>query len=121
VAILYNDRDTTEPWVKATDDVFQPLRGSVPSQRRGTWRAAFETTELFTPLERAQFPNPQILTPDEMVARVRSISFVGALPEPQQATVLDGVRRVLATHPDTAGRDRLVLPHTASLYWCRRR
>ena len=120
LAVLYNERDTNEPWVAAVDAVFQPWRGDAPSQRRGKWRAAFADTSLFTALERETFANPQRLTPAEMVARVRSISFVGALPDARQAEVLAAVSDVLSSHPDTAGRDELVLPHTTNLYWCRR-
>jgi ubiquinone/menaquinone biosynthesis C-methylase UbiE len=121
LAVLYNHRDRREPWVAATDAVFQPLRGSAPDQRDGAWRAAFAETILFSPLEEATFSNPQRLTPAEMVARVRSVSFVGGLSPAQQSGVLAEVADVLATHPDTAGRDELVLPHTTTLSWCRRR
>jgi ubiquinone/menaquinone biosynthesis C-methylase UbiE len=121
LAVFYNDRDTSVPWVAAVDAVFRPLRGEAPSQRSGEWRDVFATTALFTELQSETFPNTQTLTPAEMVARVRSISFVGAMPMRQQARLLDDVARVLAEHPDTAGSDRLELPQTTTLYWCRRR
>jgi SAM-dependent methyltransferase len=122
LAVIFNaSNDTGEPWVAAVEGVYQPLRGDAPTRNSGAWREAFTATTLFTPLESASFPNPQVITPEEMVARVRSISFIGAMPEPAQAEVLAGVADVLARHPDTAGRRELVLPYVTTLSWCRRR
>jgi hypothetical protein len=45
---------------------------------------------------------------------------VAVLPPDEQAAVLDEVRDVLATHPDTAGRDELRIPYRVDAYWCER-
>ena len=55
-----------------------------------------------------------------MVDRFRSVSHVAVLPAADQAAVLDEVRALLATHPDTAGRDEIAIPYRVDAYWCER-
>jgi hypothetical protein len=58
------------------------------------------------------------MTVDEVVARFRSVSHVAVLPAGEQRTVLDEVRDVLASHPDTAGRDQISIPYRVDAYRC---
>ena len=96
-------------------------RHGVPQQWDGAWRVAFETTRLFTPLEEAAFDNPQELGTDEFITRLRSMSYVGALPPADQRRLFTAVAEVLASHSDTAGRPRLVIPQRTVISICRRR
>lgn len=45
-----------------------------------------------------------------------SRSYVIALSPEERAEVLDGVRELVATHPDTAGKDVIDLPYVTSAF-----
>jgi hypothetical protein len=55
-----------------------------------------------------------------VVARVTSVSFIAALPPAEFARVVDQVRTLLATHPETKGRSTFELPYRTGVYWCER-
>jgi hypothetical protein len=56
------------------------------------------------------------VTPEQLLDRVASISFVGAADPEEQDEVLGEVRTLLATHPDLAGRERIVFPYRTDVY-----
>ena len=74
----------------------------------------------FGPVRTAQFHHEQTLTPDLVVERIRGVSHVAVLEGAEQESVLDEVRQILATHPDTAGRAELALPYRVDCYMLER-
>ena len=121
VGLIWNVRDESTAWVRELTATMDPHQGDAPRDRSGAWRRAFDTTEAFAPLTSRTFANPQALTPDDVVERVASISFIASLPDAPRTAVLDEVRDLVATHPDTRGRSQLVLPHRVDVFWARRR
>ena len=121
LAVVYNHRDRAVPWLAAVNRLVEVHRLGTPQQWDGRWREAFTADGLFTALEDAAFDNPQLLTPDELVGRIRSMSYVGALPAPEQAQLLDDVAHLVATHPETAGCAALTIPQRTVVSTCRRR
>jgi MOSC domain-containing protein YiiM len=83
------------------------------------WRAAFDLTALFEPLQTATFETVQRGSTDTFVDRVASISYIAAMAEQRRGAVLDEVRELLATDPDTEGRTVIELPYLAHVYWTR--
>ncbi|HVL89198.1 MAG TPA: methyltransferase domain-containing protein [Actinomycetota bacterium] len=120
LALLWNIRDTTVPWVGRLNDVFNRYEGDVMRFWRGEWRHAFERSALFTPLERHEFRLDQTLTREGVIDRVLSVSFIATLPAGERARVIDDVGRILDENPETRGSDRIVLPYLTHLYTCRR-
>jgi SAM-dependent methyltransferase len=121
LALVWNDRDESEPFVRRLTEIMETYRGDAPAYRTGFWRSAFEQTELFTPLEQRRFRFEHAVDPDAVVARVTSVSFIAALPETRRAEVVGRVRELLAADPATRGRDRFVVPYRTDVFWCRRR
>ena len=80
LALLWNRRVEDAPVNVAFDAVVEPHRGARPTHRGEAWRAAFERTTLFGPLEEHVFENEQVLDADGLAARVGSISFIASLP-----------------------------------------
>ena len=70
--------------------------------------------------DHAAFRHVHRLSPDGVVARVASVSFVAALPQAERDALLADVRTLLATDPATRGRDELGLPYRTDVYWARR-
>jgi SAM-dependent methyltransferase len=118
LALVWNVRDDSVP--RGLTEILEPLRGAAPRYRTGSWREAFAATELFGPLRHAEFSHVQCLSPDAVVARVASVSFVASLPTAEHEAVLAEVRDLLAGDPATSGRDEIELPHRTEVFWCER-
>jgi SAM-dependent methyltransferase len=119
LALVWNVRDDSVP--RGLSELLEPLRGGAPRYRTGSWRQAFAETDLFGPLRHAEFSHVQRLSPDAVVARVASVSFVASLPPAEHEAVLAEVRDLLANDPATSGRDEIELPHRTEVFWCERR
>jgi SAM-dependent methyltransferase len=121
LGLVWNVRDSSVAWVAVLSEIIEPHRGDAPAFRSGAWREAFERTALFEPLAHAEMSHVHRLTPNGVVARVASISFVATLSQAQREGVLTEVRELLATDPVTRGRDEIELPYRVDLFWTRSR
>jgi SAM-dependent methyltransferase len=121
LALVWNVRDEDAGWVRAMSDLIEPFRGDTPGHRAMRWPEAFARTDAFTPLVRTTFGYGHRTTPDGVVDRTLSISFIAALPDDERAAVADGMRRLLASDPDTAGRAEIVFPYRTDVWTCDRR
>ena len=120
LALVWNVRDQRTPWVAGMTRIIEPHRGDTPKHATRAWRAAFEETRLFSPLELRSFRHGQPLTPDGVLDRVLSISFIATLPDDRRAEVANEVRDLLATDPETAGRDEVVMPYRTDVWTAQR-
>jgi SAM-dependent methyltransferase len=122
LALIWNGRDESVGWVARWTEIVERGGGGRPYTRRDDWADVVTAhgAGRFTPLERRTFPNPHPTTPEGIVARAASTSWVAARPDDVREAVLDEVRDLVGTHPDLAGRDELVFPHDTHVWWCRR-
>jgi ubiquinone/menaquinone biosynthesis C-methylase UbiE len=121
LGLLWNARDRGVDWVDRVWAVMDRVEKRAPWRERGQWsEAALPFDGWFGPVHRETFAHEQPLTPDDVVGRLKGVSHVAVLPAAEQARVLDEVREILATHPDTAGRDELRIPYRVDAYWCER-
>jgi SAM-dependent methyltransferase len=120
LGLVWNVRDETVPWVARLTEIMEPHRGDAPTHRTGAWREAFERTTLFGPLGHAEVHHVHRLTPEAVVARVASVSFVAALPERERRRLLGEVRELVATDPQTRDRAEVELPYRTDVYWSKK-
>jgi SAM-dependent methyltransferase len=113
LALFWNRRVEDAPINRAIDEVVDPHRGEVPTHRGDPWRAAFERSTLFGPLEERTFDNAQELDADGLEARVGSISFIASLEPTERAHVLEQVRAL-------AGTSTVRVPYRTEVHVCRR-
>ena len=73
------------------------------------------------PLHQEDVEYAQTLTPAEIVDRAASVSSIASLPGARREVVLDGFRRLAATHPDLRDRASVTLPYLTKVYWTERR
>ena len=121
LALVYNVRDSTIPWVGKVNKLVDQyeFEGTIPRHKSGKWKAAFErTTNLFTPLEEAQFHSVQRGNEELIIKRFTSVSYIAALPERKKMEFENKVRTILHTDPGTAGMEVIELPYRVDVYWC---
>jgi ubiquinone/menaquinone biosynthesis C-methylase UbiE len=120
LALVWNVRDESVPWVAGLTRIMEPHRGGTPAQRHQRWREAFEATDRFTPLQLERFEHSHRQTREGVIDRILSVSFISALPDEQRDAVVREVRALLDADPDTAGREEVVLPYRTDVWWCER-
>jgi len=119
LGLVWNARDRSRPHVDALWSIMDRVEKKAPWRRHEEWHeAAFTATSHFGPMHEATFHHEQVMTVDEVVDRFRSVSHVAVLDDTAKAAVLDEVRATLASHPDTAGRERVAIPYRVDAYWC---
>ena len=116
LGLAWNVRDPMVDWSRRITEIIDRLAGDTPRHGSAVWRAAFERCGWFVPIGEASFPNPMSVTPEQVVDRVASISFVAAAEPGAREEVLDEVRSLLASHPDLAGRARITFPYRTDVH-----
>ncbi|HZJ25665.1 MAG TPA: class I SAM-dependent methyltransferase [Acidimicrobiia bacterium] len=121
VGLVWNARDRSRNWVNQVWDIMDRVEKRAPWRDHDQWGdSALGERAGFGPLHEATFHHDHLLTPDDVVARVASVSHVAVLPEEANASVLAEIRELLRNHPDTRGRAELAIPYRVDAYWCER-
>jgi SAM-dependent methyltransferase len=121
LGLVWNARDRSADHVEQLWSIMDRVEKRAPWRDHDDWReSALVENPWFTPLTEATFHHVQRLSPDEVVARFRSVSHVAVLPPAEQEAVLADVRAVLVDHPDTAGRDRIPIPYRVDAFFAER-
>ncbi len=111
LGLVWNVRDSDVDWVRELGSI---MRGSAAERMIDS--DSVVVAPPFGPLERRDLRWTRPMTADELVAMAASRSYVIALPEAERADLLERIRTLLATHPDTAGRNRIDMPYTTSAF-----
>jgi SAM-dependent methyltransferase len=120
LALVWNVRDTSADWVRRFGEILVAAAGKKPYEDGDDWPAVVAEAGDFGPLHRQRFPYGQDLTPDLLVQRAASTSFVSALDDVARQACLDEVGELARTHPDLAGRSRFTFPYLTDVFWCER-
>jgi len=121
VGLIWQVRDASRPWTARLDEIIDRADDGHPRYRTGAWREGFDRMALFEPLQEATFETVQRGSPETIVDRVGSISYVAAMTTERRRVVLDQVRELLATDAETRGEEFVELPYAANIYWARAR
>jgi len=120
LALIWNVRDETVDWVRRLSELMDPHNGGAPRYHTGLWREAFSVPNGLTTLTVERFPFAHPSTPEQVVDRAASTSFVAGLPLERRAGLLDEVRHMLREHPETRGRETIPFPYVTEVYGCRK-
>ena len=118
LGLIWNLRDESVDWVARLEQLTQVHRKDVPTYKSGRWRQAFEQTELFTPLQRSYSQYAHVGSPETVLDRVASSSYIAAMPEAERKAVLEQVRDLLSSHPQTKGEPTIEFPYVTHVFWC---
>ncbi|EJD53007.1 S-adenosyl-L-methionine-dependent methyltransferase [Auricularia subglabra TFB-10046 SS5] len=97
------DRDAAN-WVARLRDTIEVHEQGTPQYRLGLWKATFTTPNyqaLFEKEEQQVWAWTLPTTPDRVVDRVCSKSFISLLPDDEKAKVVAAVRQIIAEEPKT--------------------
>jgi SAM-dependent methyltransferase len=111
LGLIWNIRDESRAWAAQLGAI---MHGSDAERLIADGGPAVGAP--FGALEGREFRWSRPMTPDEVVAMAASRSYVIALPEDERERLLGGVRELLATHSQTAGRDTVDLPYITYAY-----
>ena len=120
LGLIWNARDESVAWVAALGVILDEHADDSPRHGSGAWRAAFETTSDFGALQSVSFPHVHRQTPEGVLDRVGSVSYIAALPADAHAAVRRQVAALLASHEQTRGLDQLDFPYRTDVDWCER-
>ncbi len=117
LALVWNSRDTREPWVAQMSELIHWTRGEIPTYDAGdeAWADVVAASGHFTPVELSETPYEQIVDEDTLVDRVASTSYIATMADGDRGALLQQVRDLVAGFPAT-----FVLPYRTFVYWCRR-
>jgi SAM-dependent methyltransferase len=110
IGLVWNVRDDSVGWMASMSDIV----GGEDSMRASRVDAGAEIRGLHPQAERADFTHSVSMTPEEVVRLSSTFSYVRLRPD--AADVYAQLQALLATHPETAGRDRIDVPYVCAAY-----
>lgn len=114
LALLWNERDETTPWVAEMSRLIRWHERTVSRYQHVDWAEVVAASGRFTPLQEVVIHWQQPMTRELLAERVRSISYIAAMPVAERerlaAEVVELVRRL---------PDEFPLPYTCRVQWAR--
>lgn len=89
---VWNVRDESVDWVNRWTKIVDRHASGTPRYRDMAWRRAIDGEAMFELVDEWSTPHPIPATPDTVVARALSTSFIAALGAPARGAVLDEIR-----------------------------
>jgi SAM-dependent methyltransferase len=119
LALIWNELPRTG-WAAEMWDLRHELTGFRPIYPGNGWEYVLAADDHFGPRSVTAYEVTVTTTVEAELADTESRSYVHTLEEAQRRTVLDAVRRFLATNADTAGRTELTYVRPCTLHLIQR-
>jgi SAM-dependent methyltransferase len=113
VGLVWSLRDDRAPWVAALSAIL--AAENVERFRPRDVADAF-ARELGADVEATESVFVQEATPEAVVAGFGTRSYAAAMTGERRSAFLGEIRELIATHPDTRGREVVGLPHVVSAF-----
>jgi SAM-dependent methyltransferase len=120
LALVWNVRDDSVPWVAAFSKVMDSYAGDTPRQSTGNWRAIFDDAR-FEHLSSRSYSFTQPMPVGGIVDRALSTSFIAVLPRNAQEIVRAKVVAIIESEPSLTHQDPVQFPYVTELYVFRKR
>ena len=114
LAILWNERDESTAWVAEMSRVIRWHERTVSRYQHTPWAEVVAESGRFTPLLEKVFHWEQPLTRALLADRVRSISYIAAMPVADRERHVSEVVALVARRPEP-----FPLPYLCRVQWCR--
>ncbi|WP_241168027.1 class I SAM-dependent methyltransferase [Serratia marcescens] len=117
LGLVWNMRDARVGWVRKLNQIVDSHEGDAPRFYTGEWRKFFPF-KGFEPLQEQVFMlGHRGAVEDVIYNRVRSTSFIAALPQPQQEQVIERLRQLVAEEEELRGQDTVTVPYQTKAYF----
>lgn len=117
LGLIWNVRDESVGWIAQLTRIINQHEGDAPRYASGAWKKVFPFEGL-SPLQVDHFQHGHTGTPEDVVInRVRSTSFIAALPADVEAKVVAQLRDLIASEPTLAGKDVVTVPYTTAAFY----
>ena len=115
LAILWNERDESTAWVAEMSRIIHWHERTVSRYQHTAWAEVVGASGLFTPLLEEAFPWDQPLTREMLADRVRSISYIAAMPTVERERHASEVVALVARRAEP-----FPMPYVCRVQWCQR-
>ena len=115
LALAWNVRDASVPWVARFDAVMDDYAGDTPRQSTGQWRRIFEDAR-FAAVASRTWPYAQPMATSGIVDRALSTSFIAALSAAEQDVVRARIQAIIDSEPVLAGQSETNFPYVCELH-----
>ena len=115
LAILWNERDERTAWVAEMSRIIRWHERTVSRYQHTDWAEVVGASGRFTPLREQLFPWEQPLTRELLADRVRSISYIAAMPTAERERHAAEVVALAARRAEP-----FPLPYLCRVQWCQR-
>jgi ubiquinone/menaquinone biosynthesis C-methylase UbiE len=116
LAILWNERDEATPWVAEMSRIIRWHERTVSRYQHVAWAEVVAESGRFTPLEEQLVSWDQPMTRELLGERVRSISYIAAMPEPERERHVADVVALVSRQAEP-----FPLPYLCRVQWARLR
>jgi SAM-dependent methyltransferase len=118
LGLVWNRRDLRSPLWRTVGELIDPLRNGTPDHSTGEWRRHLLASRLFGPLESRSFAHQQLVTPEQMVDRILSLSFVAASEPAIQSRLRQEILDAANDYQVRPGKP-IPLPYQTEVFACR--
>ncbi|MFL9922855.1 class I SAM-dependent methyltransferase [Herbaspirillum lusitanum] len=116
LGLIWNMRDARVGWVQKLDSIVNQVEGDTPRYRTGAWRKVFPFAGLSMLQERHFAVGHTGPAEDVILNRVRSTSFIAALPSEQLRGIEEQIRTLIANEPELAGKAQVTVPYETAAF-----
>jgi ubiquinone/menaquinone biosynthesis C-methylase UbiE len=113
LAILWNERDESTAWVAEMSRVLHWHERTVSRYQHTDWAAVVAASARYTPLQERLIPWEQPVTREVLADRVRSISYIAAMPVAERERHASEVVALVARRAEP-----FPLPYLCRVQWC---
>lgn len=115
--LVWNMRDARVDWVAQLDQIVNRFEGDTPRYYTGAWRKVLPF-KGFGPLHEQHYSHGHTGAPEDVILnRVRSTSFIAALPAHEKLEIDEQINALIAAKPELSGKEVVTMPYeTAAFY-----
>lgn len=114
LALLWNERDESTPWVAEMSRIIRWHERTVSRYQHVDWAAVVGAAGRFTPLSEQVVPWAHTMSRSLLADRVRSISYIAAMPGPERERLVAQVVGLVTRLPEP-----FPLPYRCRVQWAR--
>lgn len=114
LVLLWNERDESTPWVAEMSRLIRWHERTVSRYQHVHWAGVVASAERFEPLQERTITWHQPLSRDLLAERVRSISYIAAMPTAERERLAAEVVELVRRLPEP-----FTLPYTCRVQWTR--